>query len=213
MKRLIITSICALLASSVAISVPITYVKSPNPNSHQDPLPDWTHELGLGFPTDELITAQWSYTDYIPCTFQYQGLGPNILITMTNRSPWKWYDVTYVSDPETTITNDDLEFVNGEQAFLIDYSGLNRPLLWESMTPDTVFEPGEIWEFVIQEYRNTLGMPPSAFASWNTATGMGLVGGQSGGDTISTGSIIAIPEPATTALLGLGVLALLRRRR
>ena len=80
------------------------------------------------------------------------------------------------------------------------------------MTPDAVFEPGETWEFVIQNYTNTNGLPPNAFRSWNMAAGMGQVGGQSGGDTVSSGSIIAIPEPATIALFGFG-LTLLRKRK
>ena len=213
MKKLVFISLFLLIMlCTTAVSVPISYVKTANPNSVQDPLPDWTHELGLLFPPDELITASDITTDVNACTLQYGGL-QNYLITMTNMTSIYWHNVTYVSDPETTITNDDLEFVNGEQSFLIDYVGNNQPLISESMNADTVFEPGETWEFIIQEYVNTNALAPSAFGSWDSVNSLGLIGSQSGGDTVSSGSIIATPEPATICLLGLGGLLLRRRRK
>jgi hypothetical protein len=63
-----------------------------------------------------------------------------------------------------------------------------------------------VWEFVIQEYFNAFGGQPWAFASLG-------IGGASGGDPFSTGSIIVIPEPSCAALMALGGLALLWRRR
>ena len=131
MKKLVFIGLFLLIMlCSTAVSVPITYVKTSNPTSLQDPLPNWSHELGIGFPPDELISASCCCTDINACELQYGG-GQNYLITMTNLSPNYWYDVTYVSDPETTITNDDLELVNGQQSFLIDYGGNNIPLTYE----------------------------------------------------------------------------------
>ncbi|MCD4830782.1 MAG: PEP-CTERM sorting domain-containing protein [Anaerohalosphaeraceae bacterium] len=211
MKRFFFLSLFLLLMCSVSIGVPITYNKTPNPDQTQDWLPEWTHELGIGFPDIQLIEATWEYTSLVACQPGYEG-GQNILITMTNLTGIAWKNVTYVADPETTITNDDRELVNGEEAFLIDYIGVNQPLVFESLIVDTIFQPGETWQFIIQEYNNTLGLSPAAFLSWDSINNLGLVGGQSGGDYVSSGSIIVIPEPVTIVLLGIGGLFLRRSK-
>jgi hypothetical protein len=134
--------------------------------------------------------------------------GSNILVSITNLTSRDFSDVWYVADPETSLSNFDQYLVNGEEAFKIDYAGSNVPLVFESMAVDGIFQAGETWEFIIDDYFNTLGLPASAFAS------AGLVGSLSGGDTISSGSIL-VPEPGTILLAGLGLagLALLARRR
>jgi hypothetical protein len=106
------------------------------------------------------------------------------------------------------LSNFDQYSINAEEAFMIDYAGINVPLVGESMIVDGVFQSGETWDFIIDDYFNALGLPASAFAS------PGLVGALSGGDTASSGSIL-VPEPATLSLviLGLGGLMLLGRRR
>ena len=131
---------------------------------------------------------------------------------MTNLTDRYFYNVAYVKDPETSITNDDLLLINGQEAFLIDYAGINVPLVYESIHADAVFEPGETWKFVIQNYSNSLGLAASALASYDSVHNLGRVGDQSAGDLDSSGSII-VPEPATLSLLTLGGLALLKRKR
>jgi hypothetical protein len=126
-----------------------------------------------------------------------------------------------VADPETSISNYD-GLANDQQAFGIDSVGANRPLIFESVAVDDVFQAGETWIFSIDGYFNTNGLSAAAFGSCSPQAGpctAGLVGSGSAADLLSSGSIIAVgtpvPEPGTILLAGLGLtwLALLRRRR
>jgi hypothetical protein len=188
---------------------------------HQDPLvlPNMVHELGdkPPFPDDEWIESSYTITQYTPCTQNPDNPGkPNIEVSITNMTTTFWYDLHYVSDalqeadgtivPETLLSNDD-GFVNGGLAFRIDWVGANTPLVFESKTVDTIFEPGETWRFVIQDFVSPPGGPPAPFDSIGVGIG-------SSGFPLSTGSIIATPEPATLLVLALGLIpALIRRRR
>ena len=147
----------------------------------------------------------------------------NRQVRITNLTNRYFEDLYYVGDVhdtptyETTFTNVD-ELVADVSpwhtfnvpglAFKIDAIGLNTPLVSESMNPDQIFEPGEMWEFVIQEYNNILGNSAAALGSVGPAP-WGAIAQASQLDSVSSGSII-VPEPATICLLGLGGL-LLRR--
>lgn len=168
-------------------------------------------ELGLigVFPTDEQIEAGASFTDEIACPGSYLPNGiPNTLVTIVNLTPTYFDNLWYVADPETRFTNVD-GLVNGEEAFKIDTVGLNRPLVSESLTPNGIFEPGETWQFIVDNYSNINGLPASALLS------PGAVGVTSGGDTISSASIIAtrVPEPTACLLVLTGLAVWGRRRR
>ena len=106
---------------------------------------------------------------------------------------------------ETLFSNID-GFVNGADAFRIDAVGANTPLIFESGVADGIWSAGEIWHFVIQDYTNIFGDPPSAFTSPGVPSPAGAGG--------SSGSIIAVtPEPSTALLLLPGLAALAWRRR
>ena len=221
MKRLI--TICVIIgvlfaANSTSLAVPTNVFSQDLPE--QDPLlvPQFVHELGTGadFPQNESIVATDILTQLTACpNYPYDDTAiPNVLVTMTNLTGIDWTDVWYVADGidpfsplETAITNYD-GLVNDALAFRIDYFGINRPLVSESLAPDGVFQAGETWEFIIQDYVNVLGLAPSALASVGVPSPSLAVG-----EFTSSGSIIAVPEPATIALLGLGALSLRRRKR
>lgn len=186
-------------------------------NGQQDLLilDGWVCEVGDGFPTGEVITSSWWYTDETAC---FDGSDDseisNVMVEITrvdisHPCPIGPTPVWYVADPETTITNFDGWIGNAglsdaEEAFLIDSVGINRPLVYESMGQNDLLEPGETWQFIIQDFSNTLGGPPAPFDSLGIAS-------LSSGWPPSTGSLL-VPEPVTLVVLALGGLALRRRR-
>ena len=163
------------------------------------------------FPAGERIDAVWGQTTLSACPSHDDPNIPNVSVQIINLNPFTFFDLHYVADPSnaafpgTTIGNED-GLVNGGQAFRIDKVGINTPLLSESINSNGLFEPGESWRFVIDDYQNGLGLPPDAFLS------IGVGGASPGGP--STGSIIAlIPEPASLGLAALGIPLLARRAR
>lgn len=127
----------------------------------------------------------------------------NRRITIENLQTFDIPDLFYVVGgasnqiPAGTFSNYD-GMVNGAFAMQIDRIGVNRPLVFESLDQDQIFQAGEIWQFVVQDYvgQGTGG----AFFS------PGIVGN----DTLPS---IIVPEPAGIALSVLGGLLVLRRRR
>jgi len=216
MKKRFIT-ICVITTLILTVSgttqaIPTTLVQVENLPS-QDPLvvPLNVHELGNAFPMDELIlSADEPDIAYTPCLENLDVLEiPNPLVYIQNMGTMMWTEVWYVADADTTLLQNYDGLVDGGLAFKIDNIGLNTPLIFESMTLDNIFEPGEIWGFVIQDYQNQFGLPASALGS----IGVGVF--SMGEDGISSGSIIAIPAPGAILLggIGVGLVGWLRRRR
>jgi hypothetical protein len=177
-----------------------------------DPLfiPQLVDELGFTppFPLDERLEAVATFTNQPACPPMDIPTIPNALVMMTNLTvpPRTFTDVWYVKDRETSFTNVDgvagMPGVPPEDAFKIDFVGINTPLIAESIAFDGIWVPGETWTFIIQDYMNLLGLPASLYDS---------IGVPSTASPPSSGSIIAIvPEPA---MLGLLPLLALRRRR
>lgn len=218
---------CVLTFLSLpAAGVPLEVYSIDGP---QDPLllNGHVHELGeFVFPPDEEIISAWDLTDQTAC---FDGsddpMIPNVVVSMTNLTGIDWYDVHYVSDldipnnshpanpvPGALISNFDGWIGNAgladhEEAFKIDSIGINTPLVFESLIFDNIFQAGETWNFIIQDYTLPLAGSPTPFDSVGIAS-------LSTGYPPSTGSIVAvIPEPATIGLLALGCLVLVRSRK
>lgn len=164
-------------------------------------------ELGtsLTFPRDERIEAVATFTQQSACAMDDDPSVPNSLVVMTNLTTTTWRELFYVGDIETTFSNIDGIASTDEVpppgalatlAFRIDSLGMNRPLVFESGAADGFFAPGETWHFIIQDYSNTLGLPPSLMSSLDFAGG-------SVGDLDSSGSIVQflVPAPGSAGLL------------
>ena len=216
--------ILVLAGTAGAVPVEVGYVDAPQCDTLV--VPQFVDELGLGaasggpFPLDEEIITSSQPTPLSSCPSTDAGSG-SFLVTMTNLTPFDFAEVWYVADGlDTTISNFDGDASTLGfgcclgKAFRIDMVGANTPLVFESFLPNGIFESGETWEFIIQDYTNGPGLPPDFFLS------PGLVGDDSVfGEPVptSSGSIIAVraPEPSALLLVGLGLagVAAMRRQR
>jgi len=219
----IVSAAAFTLVTSHAYAVPTQVVHIDTPLCDPLFIPTAVHELGDFniFPTDESMHASTlTQTAISACPLSDDPTVPNIVIDIRNLSGIDWQEVWYVADPETTISNFDGEaneagFPPLQEAFRIDYDisdpgGSNHALLFESMTPDGIWEDGESWQFILQDYVNLSGLAASDISSIGVGNNSPSLGIKD-----SSGSIIAIavPEPASIGLLGLGAATLIRRVR
>jgi hypothetical protein len=113
-------------------------------------------ELGnqfAGFPLGEWITHSSALTELSVCSDVPSN--PAItdrLVTITNLQAYTVGGLFYVVNGTGVFSNAD-GLINGALAMQIDAVGNNRPLISESMTPDNMFEAGETWQFVVQDYQ------------------------------------------------------------
>jgi hypothetical protein len=244
MKRLIITTCLYVLVVLVlpALAVPVDVYSVDGP---QDPLflEGRVEEFGDMFPPNERIKSKWWFTKLTACTEEpYDNPRiPNVMVQIVNLTT-KTVPLWYVGDThfsptgggliyDTTFTNRDGFIGNAGlndagMAFKIDHVGVNQPLVFESKGWNNLFEPGEIWRFIIQDYANIFWGPPAPFGSYDWINNVGRIASLSGGvphccgvslcccvpPLTSTGSLVT-PEPATICLLGLGGLLLGRNRK
>ena len=160
-------------------------------------------ELGFAFtfPAGEQIAFSSVDTTLSACPTVDLPTIVNKLVSVTNLGSVAIPGLYYVANGGSTpgiFSNFD-GYVNGALAMAIDNVGINRPLVSESMTANGIFEPGETWQFIVQDY--VAAVPVDSFYSPAT------VGGT---DTLPS---IIVPEPSGAALSLLGGLLLLRRRR
>lgn len=191
-----------------------------------DPLfvPEGVDELGIGssggavgvtgpFPKDEEISA-YSTTEHLTVCQQTDDPDvPDAILRITNLTdpPRSFQELWYVGNPNTFLSNvDGVVFQAGHEhygagkAFRIDRKGINQPLLSESAKNNNIFEPGETWEFIIQDFAagpiGTLAGGAANLASIGVAGGS-LLGGDSSGSIIG----IPVPEPSSFMLLMIGL--------
>ena len=207
------------LAAGQALAVPVNVesINGPQDNLNVQGRAD---ELGVQpFPTDELITAEWWSTDETAC-FEPGSDDPaqsNVVIEIQNLTGKHFPEVYYVAEVKPAgaafepLTNHDGWIGNAgrndaTRAFRIDSVGINKPLIFESGTIPDELEPFEIWQFIVQDYHGT-GVP-------SLLNSIGIAGNSAPQlQFASTGSIIAVPEPATMVMLTLGAAGILARRR
>lgn len=202
-----VVALC-LMGSLTAIGwgVPITVTSSPlvPPNCEPAILPPANvDELGtIAFPANELITATHTFSNVFACQ-PSPVASVQLDITNTVIPPVAFTDLWYVASHDTTFSNHEM-LVENQQAMKIDSLGPHQPLVFESANANNIFEPGETWSFILDDWRNNLGFLPSQL---NTPGMVGFL------DTASSGSIIAIPEPGTCRGIGMAVLGLAVIRR
>ncbi|MFP6562929.1 MAG: PEP-CTERM sorting domain-containing protein [Myxococcota bacterium] len=203
LRRLtLMLSILGLAGPAAANPVTVAFTNGPNCDAIGNVT--LTEELGEtagGFPADETIVADSQTANTATC-----GLGPipgqDWAVTIINLTSLDFVDVFFVADNGYTFGNTD-GTIAGELAMRIDWLGFNKPLIHEDKNFDGVFESGETWVFLVNQF--TLGSQPTPFAS----LGVPSVG------INSNGSIVAnvVPEPGTATLLGLGLVLAADRRR
>lgn len=228
MKRMHLFLVAALVISILpaVLANPVQVYTEPDPRQDNWALNGEVEELGVGFPPDENIFAQEIPWDgHIPCPQDYGGnFSANVQIEIINLTEKDWEELYYVADggefpgAGTQLSNvdemvGDVSVPGTKEAFKIDAVGANTPLVYESMNLDGVFEAGETWHFVIQEYANFtwngLGytqLPADALGSLGVAYA-------SANDMVSSGSIVAIPEPSAVVLIAMtgGAMVFIRR--
>jgi hypothetical protein len=176
-----------------------------------------TEEFGDAsvFAPDETIIHGATTTEMTACPVTDDLSTPNFLVEIINQTGRTLTDLFYVGDTTTTFSNVDGQANAGvfdqltAPAFKIDSIGANQPLFFESLTPDNIFQPGESWMFIVQDYSNSNGLAPDSFFS------IGFADASLAVVETSAASIVhfQIPSPAALAPLGLGGILSLRRRR
>ena len=210
-KRLIY--FCTLIAlgqgSQSVFAVPISLEIAVNPAGGCDPVvvPSNMHELGVPatFPANESIGVAVVQTDLSACPADDNAQVPNWRVSISNFTGTAWTDLFFVEAGPAKHSNHDDQLINVANAFRIDAVGNNQPLILESLNPNGIFDVGEVWNFIVQDYQYLpVFQQPGNF---NTP---GLVGVMDPQDSIVARQV---PEPSTFLLGAAGVLLIMSLRR
>ncbi|HED52901.1 MAG TPA: hypothetical protein ENJ00_01700 [Phycisphaerales bacterium] len=203
-------------AAGLASAEPITGIYYDAPGCDDNGFQNAVEEFGDAtvFAPDETIDHVSTFTNQSACVVTDDQSIPNALVVITNLTGRFLDNLYYVGDEFTSFSNVDGFGEGGGSpgvrglAFRIDSFGANRPLIFESLTPDGIFEPGETWQFIVQDYGNAAGIAPDSFFS------IGMAGDSPDFGIIdSSASIVRmVPAPASSLLALSGLFALRRRR-
>ena len=216
-----------LAFASQALALPSQVVHVETPECDVLSIPTDVDEIGdaIEFPSDEaLFATDLGQTNLGPCSATDDPNMSDFIVDIRNLSGRDWIEVWYVADPETDISNfdgeaNDIGAASGptHEAFRIDSMvsdplGNHHPLIFESILADGIWQAGESWQFILQDYFNSLGLPPAAITSQGVGDASQF---PATGIIDSSGSIIGIPvpEPASAVLFGFSVAALAVSRR
>ena len=217
MKRSLLC-LAALSASGMTVSTAAYSVQgSTRDLPGCDPLPVMSiyEELGTApafnaYP-EELILASAQLTSLVACSASTPDSDPtnDWLVTMTNLTGRAIDDpILFVVDANGSMCNIDGEATDTtgqwSKAFVIDAVGVNQPLFSESLIVDGIFQPNEVWEFIVNDFAAVPGGAP-AFSS------LGFAYGSPGGGS-NASIVVAVPAPMAAGL-GLAPLAALSLRR
>ncbi len=184
----VLTGCIALALSQSALGLEVEVTSFDLPQCDQLDVPNLVDELGpafAGFPPDEQIIFDPAQTLPEPNCSGVVGVGASFEMTIINDTDRVFEEVWFVADFDNFWVGNFDGIVMEAPAMKIDRQGINRPLVFESIAPDEVFQPGEVWNFRVYSWIGPNPMLGSA----------GLVGHLSLPDDFSTASIIARPAP------------------
>lgn len=215
-----LAAISMLTASRTSQGVPVNGLYTEDPRCDAIPTQTLTHELGRVpfFPLNEAIDVNVVPAQTTVCVPD-DGIANDWIVQMTNISGVAWKNLFFVANQGMTIGNADGSMIDligapgvTTDAFRIDgtvTAGINNNLLGESINPDEIFQPGEIWRFNVSNFMGVNGgVLPPMFTTPAKFAGSAPV------TSTDTASILAIPvpEPTTIGAIGMIAAALLMRR-
>lgn len=164
------------LVAGTALAAPFAVVGLDDPLCDVLDVPAAVEEIGVGeaaggpFPLSESLESLYLGAGLPVCAASNDPFLPDPVVAILNTTGRPFPEVWYVADSTTSLSNGD--GLAGEglgpatlPAFKIDTVGDNQPLIFESLTEDGVWEPGEVWYFVIQDFVNSAGAGPADFGS------------------------------------------------
>jgi hypothetical protein len=167
-------------------------------------------ELGTGFVRPERIASSAVLTPLRACVADNGIPGDDWLVSITNLSGRRWVNLGFIADVGNTVGNADGLYGGVADVFRIDTAVANAPLVAESINPDLIFQVGETWTFIVNDFVVTAGPAgPPVFGSVG-------VGPFSAVNPRSNASIVVldpsgvldpnpIPEPTTVVMFAIGL--------